>query len=332
MSGAHRRLNPLTGRHVLVSAGRQSRPWQGQIELPEQAIVPAHDPDCFLCPGNVRANGERNPEYDGVHVFDNDFAALSPDPVGAVAAREPLFETVPSRGRSRVLCYAPAHDVSLATMTHGQVRAVIDAWSAEAETLSRDFAHVQLFENRGAMMGASSPHPHGQIWATDYLPDEIVVEDRLQAQYLARHGRPLLAEVVERELESGERLVAAAPRWLAIVPFWASWPFEILLLPRFDVARLPDLSAPDREALAAILTDLVGRYDALFGTPFPYSMGWHGAPRDADQAAWRLHAHFYPPLLRSATVRKFMVGFELLAETQRDLTPEDAAARLRAAR
>ena len=327
MTGSHRRLNPLTGRHVLVSPGRVTRPWQGQEEPPGAERAEAGD--CHLCPGHLRANGECNPDYRGVYVFDNDFAALLRDSSPLPMAESELFRALPAGGAARVVCYSPRHDASLADMTSDEIAAIVDTWCEQTAELGAEFAHVQIFENRGAMMGASSPHPHGQIWATDYRPDEIVVEDERQRAWLGENGRPMLIEVAEREAALGERIVVAGERWLAIVPFWATWPFETLVLPRFPVARLPELDAADRVALAELLSELTIRYDNLFRAPFPYSMGWHGAPFDGDGAGWQLHAHFYPPLLRSASVRKFMVGFELLAEAQRDLTPEAAAARLR---
>ena len=326
----HRRFNPLTGRHVLVSPQRALRPWQGAAEATAPARGPAHDPGCYLCPGNTRAHGERNPDYRGPWAFDNDFPALldrSEPPAG-----DALFAAAPARGRNRVLCFSPDHGATLADLDQPALEAVVDAWAAEAATLGREFVSVQLFENKGAAMGCSNPHPHGQIWATDYVPDEVAAEDAQQQAWLAGHGRPLLMEVAEREA-GGDRAVEATDHWLAIVPFWATWPFELLLLPRFPVRRLPDLTPPQRRDLASILGGLLRRYDALFGVSFPYSMGWHGAPFDGTDAHhWQLHAHFYPPLLRSASVRKFMVGFEMLAEAQRDLTPEQAAERLRACR
>ena len=324
----HRRLDPLTGRHVLVSPQRAQRPWQGAAETTAPPRGPAHDPDCYLCAGNARAGGRRNPNYADVYVFANDFPALldvSQAPV------DPLFTATPARGETRVVCFSPDHGATLADLDEPALAAVVDAWCAQAEELGRRWVSVQLFENKGAAMGCSNPHPHGQVWATDFVPDELATEDANQRDWLATHGAPLLAQVAEREAD-GERMVERTDRWLAIIPFWATWPFETLLLPRFDVRRLPDLAAEDRADLALILGRLTRRYDRLFGISFPYSMGWHGAPFDGTPAeCWRLHAHFYPPLLRSASVRKFMVGFEMLAEAQRDLTPEQAAARLRAA-
>jgi UDPglucose--hexose-1-phosphate uridylyltransferase len=325
----HRRRNPLTGRHVLVSPHRAKRPWLGAQEVADEAMLPAHDPGCYLCPGNTRATGERNPVYDGVFVFANDFAAVMPD-TPAPAASDMLFQAEAARGEARVICFSPDHAESLPELPVAGVRAVVDSWCAEAAELGARYSHVQVFENKGAAMGCSNPHPHGQVWATSYIPDETAVEDTQQRRYFGEQRRAMLADVEAAEAR-GPRVVVANTHWLAIVPFWASWPFETLLLPRLPIQRLPDLDGAARDALADIVSRLTIRYDNLFETSFPYSMGWHGAPFDGeDHPEWQLHAHFYPPLLRSATVRKFMVGFELLAEAQRDLTPEQAAEQLRA--
>ena len=325
----HRRLNPLNGSAVLVSPHRMKRPWQGQTDEAREARGQAYDPGCYLCPGNARVTGDRNPDYARVHVFANDFAALLPDtpePGGV----DPLFAAEAARGEARVICFSPDHGASLPMLSAGQIRDVIDAWAAQAEELGRCYPWVQLFENKGAMMGCSNPHPHGQVWATSYVPDEPAREDERQRAWFAEHGRPMLLDVAEREAADGARTVVQTERWIAIVPWWASWPFETLLLPRFGVARMEELAPADRDDLAGVLKELTTRYDNLFRCSFPYSMGWHGAPYDGrEPGGWQLHAHFYPPLLRSATVRKFMVGFELLAEAQRDLTPEQAAERLR---
>ncbi len=325
----HRRRNPLTGQHVLVSPHRAKRPWLGAEEARADAALPTYHPGCYLCPGNRRATGETNPDYDGVFVFANDFAAVMPE-TPAPAASEGLFHAEAARGEARVICFSPDHAATLPELPVAGVRAVIDSWCAQTADLGARYAHVQLFENKGAAMGCSNPHPHGQVWATSYVPDEAAVEGDRQRDYFTTNGRAMLADVAAREAD-GPRVVVANDHWLAIVPFWASWPFETLLLPRFAVQRLPELGATERDALADIVSRLTIRYDNLFETSFPYSMGWHGAPFDGtDHPEWRLHAHFYPPLLRSATVRKFMVGFEMLAEAQRDLTPEQAAELLRA--
>ncbi len=326
----HRRRNLLTGEWLLVSPHRAKRPWQGEAAPPPAPRPPAHDPACHLCPGNTRATGEANPAYPGTFVFANDFAALLD--AGGTGTPHPLFETAPARGEAGVICFAPDHGATLARLDSPALAGVIDCWCDQSAELGSTWAHVQLFENKGAMMGASSPHPHGQVWASDFVPEQVAKEDACQRAFLAERGEPLLQAVAEAELAEGTRVVEANDHWLAVVPHWAAWPFETLLIARGPAARLEQLDEAARAALAAILTPLLRRYDGLFGCDFPYSMGWHGAPHGlgGDTAHWRLHAHFYPPLLRSASVRKHMVGFELLGEIQRDLTPEAAAERLRA--
>ncbi|QYU67438.1 galactose-1-phosphate uridylyltransferase [Leptolyngbya sp. 15MV] len=266
-------------------------------------------------------------------MFDNDFPAIDliEERLGERAGSDGLFVERPVRGTARVICFSPDHGASLPLLAPAAMRAVVDVWCEETARLGERHRWVQLFENKGEMMGCSNPHPHGQVWASDHLPGEAEAEDRNQRAWFERHGRPLLTMVAEEELDRGDRIVTVNADWLAIVPFWAAWPFETLLLPRFAVCRLDALADGQRASLAAIVADLTTRYDNLFGTSFPYSMGWHGAPHGpgADRH-WILHAHFYPPLLRSASVRKFMVGYEMLAEPQRDMTPEAAAERLRA--
>ena len=326
----HRRYDPLRDDWVLVSPGRTNRPWQGGEERPQVERRPEFDPTCYLCPGTTRANGEANPAYDSTFVFTNDFAALRPS-TSDVVFEQGLLRAEGERGTCRVVCFSPRHDLTLAWMETADVRRVVDLWAAQTAELGATHRWVQVFENRGEAMGASNPHPHGQVWAGTALPREAAREDATQRAHLARTGGRLLLDVAAQEVD-GPRVVEQDDDWLVIVPFWAVWPFETLLIPRRPAARLPDLDGAARDGLAAILGRLLRRYDGLFGVPFPYSMGWHGAPYDADAAtdAWQLHGHAFPPLLRSATVRKFMVGYELLAEAQRDLTPEDAAARLRA--
>ncbi|MDP3650648.1 MAG: UDP-glucose--hexose-1-phosphate uridylyltransferase [Rhodoferax sp.] len=328
---SHRRYNPLTGQWVLVSPHRSKRPWQGQQEQPDTTERPAYDPACFLCAGNQRVTGETNPDYPGTYVFTNDFAAMLPDAPRAPAGTDALFQVADARGTSRVICFSPDHGKTLPELPLAAIGGVIDTWCAQTAELGATYPWVQVFENKGALMGCSNPHPHGQIWATAYVPNEPAAEDLRQRAWHAEHGRALLLDLAEREAASGERVVVQTEHWLAIVPFWATWPFETLLLPRFAVQQLPQLTAPQRADLALVLKRLTSRYDNLFQCSFPYSMGWHGAPFDGrDTTPWQLHAHFYPPLLRSASVRKFMVGFEMLAEAQRDLTPEQAAQQLRA--
>jgi len=330
---SHRRRNPLTGQWVLVSPHRSMRPWQGQQEETADEQLPAYEPSCYLCAGNTRVSGDVNPAYTGTFVFTNDHAALLPEVPAAPAgqADDPLFSLRAARGTSRVICYSPDHARTLPELSLDSLADVVDTWCAQTTELGQTHEWVQVFENKGAIMGCSQPHPHGQIWATGHVPNEPAMEDVQQRAYHAEHGRPLLLDVAEREAALGERVVLQTGHWLVEVPFWATWPFETLVLPRFPVQRLPQLSPVQRADLAAVLQRLTARYDNLFQCSFPYSMGWHGAPFDGRETTpWQLHAHFYPPLLRSATVRKFMVGFEMLAEAQRDLTPEQAAERLRA--
>jgi UDPglucose--hexose-1-phosphate uridylyltransferase len=341
----HRRFNPLTGEWVLVSPQRTQRPWQGRTEVAASAPRLAHDPGCYLCAGNQRAGGATNPSYTGTYVFDNDFPALTMSETDRSTASQdgPLLRSEGVNGVCRVVCFSPRHDLTLAEMSPADIAAVIDTLAAETATLGQRYAWVQAFENKGELMGCSNPHPHGQIWASDALPNEAAAEERNQRAYAAANGRPLLVDYAERELQRRVRVVHETASWLAVVPFWAVWPFETLILPKRQVARLPEVGPADRQDLGQLLASLLAAYDRLFDVSFPYSMGWHGAPfehggpgasaaRSAEPADthWQLHAHVYPPLLRSATIKKFMVGYELLAEPQRDLTPEAAAERLRA--
>ena len=330
-AASHRRLNRLTGEWVLVSPHRTARPWQGQVEEVAADQRPAYDPACYLCPGNGRAGGARTPEYDSTYVFDNDFAALTPDVAPEEDDRKGLLIAQSERGICRVVCFSPRHDLTLGQMPAEAIRTVVDTWVDQyLELGSLDWVrHVQIFENRGAMMGASNPHPHGQIWANERLPNEPAKELAQQRAH-ADSGGCLLCEYLDVELDDGERIVTGNEHFTALVPFWAVWPFETLVLPRAHAGALPDLGPDQRDGLADILRRLTRRYDRLFGVTFPYSMGLHQQPTDGDpHRGWHLHAHFYPPLLRSATVRKFMVGYELLGQPQRDITPETAAQRLR---
>jgi len=335
-SDVHRRLNPLTGEWVLVSPHRTGRPWQGQSEPPAPAPAPAYDPECYLCPGNVRAGGAQNPRYPSTYVFDNDFAALRAETAAGAAAGElsiaHLLEARGEPGRCRVICYSPLHHLTLGQLPTAGVRHVIDTWADEYQSLGAHPAinAVTIFENRGAMMGASNPHPHGQIWATETLPNELSKESAGQHAFLERRGACLLCDYAALEAEQRERIVCVNERFVAMVPFWAVWPFETLLLPRAHLGSLDRLDGAARDDFAHILKELIARYDGLFDVQFPYTMGLHQRPTDGrEHPEWHLHAHFYPPLLRSAAVRKFMVGYEMLAEPQRDITAEAAAARLR---
>ena len=329
---SHRRYNPLTGEWLLVSPRRTARPWQGQVELPTAVGTPNYDPQCYLCPGNARAGGAINPHYPSTFVFDNDFPALSPDSPSGKHFTGGLLQAQGETGRCRVICYSPLHNLSIGRMTVPMIREVIDCWAAEYQSLGArpDINAVTIFENRGAMMGASNPHPHGQVWASESVPNELVKESAAQSRHLHEHGSCLLCDYATLEVAQQERLVCKNESFIAVVPFWAAWPFETLVLPRAHVADLNGLDPNRLNAFAQLLQELTQRYDSLFNTDFPYTMGLHQRPTDGgDHPQWHLHAHFYPPLLRSASVRKFMVGYEMLAEPQRDITPEAAAALLR---
>ena len=337
----HRRRNALTGEWVLVSPQRTKRPWQGKQETPQPEHRLPYDAECYLCPGNARASGERNPVYTGTYVFTNDFAALLPDTPrlnpdssgpghSAVSAPVVTYENV--QGTSRVLCFSPRHDLTLPEMTREEIRCVVDAWIEETARLGKQYRWVQVFENKGEIMGCSNPHPHGQIWAGTALPNEPTKEEHQQSEFLKEHKSVLLLDYLSYELEQQERIIVENTHWVAVVPHWAIWPFEALLLPRRHMQRLPALEISERDALADIMKRLLTRFDNLFNVSFPYTMGWHGAPfGEGNVEHWQLHAHIYPPLLRSSTVKKFMVGYEMLSEAQRDITPEQAAERLRAA-
>jgi len=330
----HRRFNPLTREWVLVSPHRAQRPWLGQVEKSPPENLPSYDPTCYLCPGNERAAGRKNPDYTSTFVFDNDFAALLPPNDSAIPTLNPLFTAEPEAGRCRVICFSPRHDLTLPELSPAEVEAVVQTWIEQTRELSEHdyIRYVQVFENKGAMMGCSNPHPHSQVWASSHLPNEPAKELLAQSDYHRDHHTCLLCDYLAAEIKSGERIVAANPYFTALVPFWAVWPFEILLLSQRHCGALTDLTPPEVTALADLLRRITARYDNLFEISFPYSMGFHQAPprsSPAEREAWHFHAHFYPPLLRSATVKKFMVGYEMLAMPQRDLTAETAAERLR---
>jgi UDPglucose--hexose-1-phosphate uridylyltransferase len=328
----HRRYNPLTDEWVLCSPHRTKRPWQGQVEAPEREDSLAYDPTCYLCPGNTRAGGVRNPQYESTFVFDNDFAALLPQGESWQVDERGLIVAYSEPGNCRVICFSPRHDLSLPRMDTTSIRSVIDTWAEETGSLGKQgyIHYVQVFENKGAMMGCSNPHPHCQVWGTSHVPTIPARKLASQRKYFDRHGQDLLGDYLEIEVKQRERLVCQNEHWVVLVPFWAVWPYETMLIPRRLAVDLPSLGPGERDGLAAIIKQLTTKYDNLFKTSFPYSMGWHGRPSDgSEHPYWRLHAVYFPPLLRSATVRKFAVGYEMTAELQRDLTPEQAAARLR---
>ena len=331
-SRPHRRLNPLTGEYVLVSPHRTQRPWLGAEDTPATEPPPAYDPHCYLCPGNARAGGVRNPDYKGTFLFDNDFSALLPVIAPARYQGEDLLLAESERGLCRVICFTPRHDLSLGQMDVPGIRSVVDVWEAQYRELGDMpwIRHVQIFENRGAMMGASNPHPHCQIWANERIPTEPAKEIARLEAYRRKNERCLLCDYLALELREGERIVCANDSFVALVPFWAVWPFEVLVLPRVHRGSLSNLEGPERVALADILRRVTRRYDSVFHAFFPYSMGFHQKPTDGEaHEEIHLHAHYYPPLLRSASIRKFLVGYELLSQPQRDITPELAAERLR---
>jgi len=329
----HRRWNPLRQSWVLVSPHRTQRPWQGEVGQKTVPSAVTFDPQCYLCPGNTRAGGAVNPAYNGVFAFVNDYAALMPDEPGPTEPpSSPLLVSQPARGLCKVLCYHPDHSLTLARMTREEIRPVVDAWTQQYIQIGSLgwIEYVQIFENRGAMMGASNPHPHGQIWSTGFVPDEPAAETEAQREHLARTGHCLLCDYVAVERADGQRVVFENDHFTALVPWWAVWPFEVLLVSRRHAGTLPEFSNDERDGLADALKRLTTRYDNLFETSFPYTMGFHQSPTTGNEhPEWHFHAHFYPPLLRSATVRKFMVGFEMLGMPQRDITPEGAAQRLR---
>ncbi|XP_072051149.1 galactose-1-phosphate uridylyltransferase-like [Amphiura filiformis] len=330
----HVRFNPLKGEWVLVSPHRLKRPWSGQVEKAAEVSIPRHDPKNPLCPRATRANGKVNPDYSSTFLFENDFPALlqegapQPGPSG-----HPLFRAESAVGTCQVMCFHPWSDITLPLMEPSDIRAVIDKWADIITDLGAKYRWVQIFENKGAVMGCSNPHPHCQVWASNFMPNEPQIKDTHQRQYYAEHKVPLLVEYARMEAEKKERIVVENEHWLAVVPYWATWPYETMLLPRSrHILRLTDLTPEERDALADIMKRLLTKYDNLFETSFPYSMGWHGAPTGEslteDNFHWQLHAMYYPPLLRSATVKKFMVGYEMLALPQRDLTAEQAAEKL----
>ncbi len=330
---SHRRFNPLTQEWILVSPHRSKRPWLGQVERKTPETQPAYDPDCYLCPGNERAGGVKNDAYTGTFVFNNDFASLLPNvPDDENTFSHPLMKAEVESGICRVVCFSPRHDLTLPELDISVIQNIINTWTSESFNLAArdDIAYVQVFENKGAVMGCSNPHPHSQIWSQSQIPNEPKKELDSQITYFNQHHHPLLHDYINEEHRLKDRLVAVNDHFTALVPFWGIWPFEILVVAHGNASRLNDLDPVEVDSLADIIKRVTTLYDNLFETSFPYSMGFHQSPTDGQKhPEWILHAHFYPPLLRSATVKKFMVGYELLAMPQRDITPEVAAERLR---
>jgi UDPglucose--hexose-1-phosphate uridylyltransferase len=328
----HRRKNILTGEWILVSPQRAERPWQGQVEAASPRKKIGYDPGCYLCPGNMRAGGQKNPNYDTTYVFDNDYSALMPETPDRLLNVNDLLIVENEPGRCRVICFSPRHDLTLPEMTTDAIVKVIDVWQAEYAMLGEDqnIHYVQIFENKGIMMGCSNPHPHGQIWAQKRVPVEPAKETDQFNTYYKRGGTTMLADYLALELRQKERLVWQNEQFVALVPFWATWPFETLIISRRPITGLDVFRSDEKQALADILRLITIKYDNLFQTSFPYSMGLHQAPTDGlIHPEWHFHIHFYPPLLRSATVKKFMVGYEMLANPQRDITAEFSAGQLR---
>jgi len=333
-STPHRRWNPLTREWVLVSPHRNQRPWQGQVERSGPAAALQYDPACYLCPGNERAVGTKNPKYSSTFVFTNDFAALRPEvgPARLDVGGCGLQVAESEAGTCKVVCFSPRHDLTLARMGVEEIRTVVDVWSDQYRELGSlsDINYVQVFENRGKIMGCSNPHPHGQIWANQTVPNQPGKELESQLAYHSQHFSCLLCDYLKLEQKDGSRVVCENESFMALVPFWAIWPFEVLLISKKHARDFTSFDPVARTALADILKRITTRYDNLFEVSFPYSMGFHPAPTDKEpHSEWHFHAHYYPPLLRSATVRKFMVGYEMLGSPQRDITPELAASRLR---
>lgn len=330
---SHRRFNPLTGRWILVSPHRSQRPWQGKIEDSHQPKREQYDPECYLCPGNVRANGEHNPEYKTTYTFVNDFSALTAD-ADSIAPENTgsLLTAKPERGLCKVICFSPRHDLTLAELNLEELEQVLATWKHEYHTIGAiDYInYVTIFENKGQLMGCSNPHPHGQIWAQESLPEEAALEQKFQSEYFLKHNSTLLADYVQQELASGERLIAENEHFVLLVPFWAIWPFETMILPKKAIQHIGMFTKDQTTAFAEILSINTIKYDNLFQVSFPYSAGIHQAPTDGrEHPEWHMHMHFYPPLLRSAEIKKFMVGYEMIAEPQRDITPEKSAEILR---
>lgn len=328
----HRRYNPLLDEWILVSPQRANRPWQGQTEERVKATLPAHYENCYLCSGNSRVNGEKNPDYKGVYVFDNDFGSLMKDDVKFIEETSDFFSLKPERGINRVICFSENHSLTLPEMEIDDIKKVVDVWQNQYEELGNlDYInHVQIFENKGQIMGCSNPHPHGQIWAQSSVPSIVLKTQENLKNYFEKNGASLLEDYIRRELEIKERVILENVDFVAVVPFWAVWPYETMIVSKRKIKNIIDFSDNEKLSFASILKDLTTKYDNLFEISFPYSAGIHQSPTDGElHPEWHFHMHFYPPLLRNAEIKKFMVGYEMLAEPQRDITPEQSAALLK---
>jgi UDPglucose--hexose-1-phosphate uridylyltransferase len=328
----HRRLNPLTGDWILVSPQRAKRPWQGQVEKAVSDDLPKFDPTCYLCPGNERSGGKYNPSYKGTFVFTNDFSSLLSNAPAGVVDEENFFQAKSETGICKVICFSDNHSLTIPEMDVEDIRKVVDVWCDEFTELADNekISYVQIFENKGAIMGCSNPHPHGQIWSSSSVPTEPDKESKTQKEYFEKHGTTLLGDYLKAELMKKDRILVENEHFVALVPYWAVWPFETMVISRRQTQNIALLTGPERTSLADIYRKLTIKYDNLFEVSFAYSAGFHQAPTDGKEyPEWHLHMHFYPPLLRSASVKKFMVGYEMLASPQRDITAEQAARRLR---
>ncbi len=326
----HRRHNILTGEWVLVSPHRTQRPWQGKQESESKKLGVTYDPNCYLCPSNIRANGEANPKYENTFVFDNDFAALLPN-TETFDYCEGLLRAESETGICKVVCFSPNHSLTLPDMELRDIEKVITVWQSEYKQLGsiEGINHVQIFENKGAVMGCSNPHPHGQIWAQRSIPTEVNKKTSTQKEYYQKTGKSLLSSYLDQELNLDERIVSYNETFVSLVPFWAVWPFEVMIVPRSHMQQIGMMDRKEKKDFAQQIKTVTQKYDRLFDTSFPYSAGIHQAPTDGPHEEWHWHMPFYPPLLRSATVKKFMVGYEMFGMPQRDITPEIAAQRLK---
>jgi len=328
----HRRKNVLTGEWVLVSPNRTKRPWQGEVFKSGTDIRLQYDPDCYLCPGNKRANGEVNPDYESNFVFTNDYSSLLEDIPSEHKNNNGLLIADNERGICRVVNFSPRHDLTLAEMAENEIENVISTWQDEFKTLGSNpnINYVQIFENKGSIMGNSNPHPHGQIWAQENIPGEPAKESIQFCKYYKKHKRSILSDYLKLEIKLQERIVSINDSFAAVVPFWAVWPYETLIISRRKLSNILQFNEKEKKDFANVINVITVKYDNLFHTSFPYSAGLHQSPTDGkEHREWHFHMHFYPPLLRSASIKKFMVGYEMLAEPQRDITPEYSAAVLK---